>query len=213
MTLINPTRFATFAPRAIPGTLAALEAAAAKHGLTDKTVLAHWLGQMHVESGGFARLQESLNYTVDALLLKFGRHRISEDDARAHGRLEKVVNGKKVVMRTANQVAIANILYGGAWGLKNLGNNQPGDGWRFRGGGYKQLTGRYNYEHFGVTADDLLDPVKSADVAARFFVEKGCVSPAKRDDVAAVTKLINGGEMGLADRKVQTAAAKRVVGA
>jgi predicted chitinase len=42
-------------------------------------------------------------------------------------------------------VAIANIIYGGEWGRKNLGNTQPGDGWRFRGGGLPQITGRANY--------------------------------------------------------------------
>ncbi len=212
MATIDAARFKAFAPRAVPGTLAALQAAATKHGLTDRLVLAHWLGQMHVESGGYAKLSESLNYSTVRLRALFGKHRISDADCQRLGRLEKVVNGKKVVTRAADQEGIANVVYGGPWGLKNLGNSQPGDGWRFRGGGYKQLTGRANYEHYAVTADDLLDPVKSADVAARFFVERGCVAKARQDNVEAVTLLINGGQNGLADRKTQTAKAKGVVG-
>lgn len=212
MATIDPTRFKAFAPRAVPGTLAALQAAAAKHGLTDRLVLAHWLGQMHVESGGYARLSESLNYSTTRLRSLFGRHRISDADCLRLGRLETVVNGKKVVTRAADQQGIANAVYGGAWGLAQLGNSQAGDGWRFRGGGYKQLTGRANYERYDVTADALLDPATSADVAARFFVDKGCVAKAKRDDVEAVTLLINGGRNGLADRRTQTAKARGVVG-
>lgn len=81
---------------------------------------------------------ESLNYSVDALISKFSRDRISIEDARRYGRND--ATGQK-----ANQQAIANCIYGGAWGLKNLGNTQPNDGWWFRGRSWPQLTGRANY--------------------------------------------------------------------
>ena len=205
MALINPAKFATFAPKALPGTLAALEAAAARHGLTDKLVLAHWLGQMHVESKGFSTLSENLNYSVDGLKKTFSRKRISAADCETFGRKQG---------RAANQNAIANIVYGGAFGRAQLGNDQPGDGWRFRGGGVKQITGRANYREAGhEAAPDVLrtDVKASAEAAANFFVKHKCVAAALKDDVTAVTLLVNGGTNGLADRKTRTAAAKKIL--
>lgn len=84
--------------------------------------------------------RESLNYSIDGLLSTFGRHRISEADARRLGRKP----GEKSVP-LARQKEIANTIYGGEWGRKNLGNTEPNDGWDFRGGGYPQATGRANF--------------------------------------------------------------------
>lgn len=204
--MINPAKFAAFAPKAIPGTLQALEAAAAKHGLTEPLVLAHWLGQMHVESAGFTRMAENLNYSNTGLIATFGLKRISQADADKFGR---------TAAHPANQNAIANIVYGGAFGLKNLGNTEPGDGWRYRGGGFKQITGRANYREAGHENDpDTLrtDVQCSANAAANFFVKHGCLAPARADDVKGVTLKVNGGINGLSERIAQTAAAKKVVG-
>lgn len=85
--------------------------------------------------------RESLNYSVDGLLKTFSRKRISEADARRLGRK----NGEPA-LPVARQREIANILYGGEWGRKNLGNTQPNDGWDFRGGGFAQTTGRANFK-------------------------------------------------------------------
>lgn len=203
--MINAAKFAAFAPGALPGTLAALEIAAENHGLTDKLVLAHWLGQMSVESAGFSRMVESLNYSVDGLLKTFGRHRISAADCAKFGRKPG---------QPANQNAIANIVYGGEWGRKNLGNTEPGDGWRYRGGGVKQITGRANYREAGHEDDpDALrtDIAASAEAAANFFVRHRCIAPALADDVEAVTLKVNGGRNGLAERIAATKAAKAVI--
>lgn len=203
MTRIDPAGFARFAPRALAGTLPALEAAAAKHGLTGLP-LAHCLGQMHVESKGFSTLTESLNYSVDGLLKTFGRHRISEADCRRYGRIDGV--------RPADQESIANIVYGGEWGRKNLGNTQPGDGWRYRGSGVKQITGRANTEASGYSPEELrTDIVKSCEAAAHFFVSHGCVAPAQRNDVRGVTLKVNGGLNGLDARFERTAAARGIL--
>lgn len=86
-------------------------------------------------------ITENLNYSVDGLLKTFGRHRISEADARRYGRTNT---------RPANQEAIANIIYGGDWGRENLGNLKYGDGWRYRGRGLPQITGLANYRKFGI---------------------------------------------------------------
>ncbi len=205
MSLIPAERFAAFAPKATPGTREALEQAAEAYGLRGLT-LAHWLGQMFVESAGFTTREENLNYSAEALIKMFGRHRISEADARKFGRTAE---------HTAHQNAIANIIYGGEWGRKNLGNTEPGDGWRFRGGGDKQITGRANYREAGHEDDpDTLrtDPIASAKAAANFFIRHGCGAPALKDDVRAVTLLVNGGLNGLAERIAATVKAKKVVG-
>lgn len=205
MALIDPAKFTTFAPKALPGTLPALEAAAAKSGIADRLALAHWLGQMHVESAGFSKMTESLNYSVEGLLRTFGRHRISAPDCDRFGRKPGQV---------ANQSALANILYGGAWGKENLGNTEPGDGWKYRGGGFKQITGRANYREAGHENDpDTLrtDVQASADAAANFFARHGCIGPARADDVEGVTRRVNGGLNGLSERIAATKVAKGII--
>ncbi len=114
--------------------------------------LAYILATPYLETGAKMQpIRENLNYSVDGLLKTFGRHRISEADARKYGR-----SGG----RPANQEAIANIIYGGEWGRKNLGNTQPGDGWKYRGGGLPQVTGRANFRKFGME----LNPEKSTEL-------------------------------------------------
>lgn len=95
----------------------------------------------HETGGRMTGTTESLNYTADALRSKYAPKRISYAEADKYGRTSK---------QKANQSAIANIIYGGAWGLKNLGNRLAGDGWRFIGRGLVQLTGRRNYQLFGI---------------------------------------------------------------
>lgn len=160
-----------------------------------------FLGQVHVESGGFTTLVESLNYSVTALKTLFGRHRISLSDAKEFGRTQA---------RPANQRALANLLYGGEWGRKNLGNTEPDDGWRFRGRGLKQLTGRGNYRAFAVFMgdSDLLahperiadEPAMAAASAVWFWTSHGLNAEADHGTVASVTRIVNGGAMGLAER-------------
>ncbi len=204
--MIDPVRFAAFAPNAVAGTCAALQAAATQYDITTPLALAHWLGQMKVESAGYKVMAESLNYSPQGLIATFGTKRISQADADKFGR---------VPGRAANQNAIANIVYGGTFGTKNLGNTQPGDGWRYRGGGFKQITGRANYAEAGHEADpDTLrtDVQVSANAAANFFIKHGCTAAALMDDVKAVTLIVNGGLNGLDARIAATAAAKIVVG-
>lgn len=98
----------------------------------------------HETGGTFKPGRENLNYSVSALISKFSRSRISAADAERYGRK----SGQK-----ANQSAIANLIYGGAWGLANLGNKLAGDGWRYIGRGLVQITGRKNYARYGI-ADD-----------------------------------------------------------
>lgn len=164
-----------------------------------------FLGQIHTESGGFRNVTESLNYSADALKKMFGRHRISLEDADKFGRTAD---------HPAHQNALANILYGGEFGRKNLGNTQPGDGWKFRGRGLKQLTGRDNYRRFSKAwlGDESIldnpDRVAAPDGAVAssiwFWKVNGLNEIADRGSVDAVTKVVNGGVIGLADRKSWT---------
>lgn len=160
-----------------------------------------FLGQIAVESGGFRTVVESLNYSADALKKMFGRHRISLEDADRFGRKPG---------QPANQNAIANILYGGEWGARNLGNTEPGDGARFIGRGLKQLTGRSNYRRFSRAwlGDEslLADPDRVARTdgavasAVWFWVANGLNEIADRGTVQDVTRKVNGGQIGIAER-------------
>ena len=173
---------------------------------------AHFLAQIGHESNSFKSVSESLNYSVDGLLKTFSRSRISEADAKKYGRTST---------QPADQQAIANLVYGGEWGVKNLGNTQPGDGWRFRGRGLIQITGRANYTKLNQALNfDLVnrperlveDNLISAMAAGYYWSYKALNNWADKDDIVAITRLINGGTHGLDDRKSRLARAKKVFG-
>lgn len=173
--------------------------------MANRNRASRFLGQIHVESGGFRAVTENLNYSADALKKMFGRHRISIADAEKFGR---------TATQPAHQNAIANILYGGEWGAKNLGNTQAGDGWRFRGRGLKQLTGRDNYRRFSrawqgdesllTNPDRVAEPDGAVASAVWFWVANGLNEIADRGTVEDVTRKVNGGQIGIADRKTWT---------
>lgn len=157
-----------------------------------------FLSQIGHESDGMSKLEESLNYSVEALL-KFGRHRISEADARKYGRAP----GQR-----ANQEMIANLIYGGPWGREHLGNLVFGDGWKHRGMGLKQLTGLDNHNRCGIaigedfvnTPERLTLPVNAALSAGWFWATNGLNALADSGDVRRLTKEVNGGYTGLDKR-------------
>jgi putative chitinase len=150
------------------------------------------------ESGMLERLEENLNYSVEALLAKFGRHRISEADARRYGRIAGV--------QRANPEAIANAIYGGVWGAKNLGNTEPGSGWRNRGAGLLQITGAANMRAVqaatGVPVYDhpelLRTPSPECLKVCIAWWEKN-VPDDVMGNIAMVRKEVNGGNFGLAE--------------
>lgn len=196
----------------------ALGKAAARHfpAADIKTPLriAHALAQQSVETGGFSVLVESFNYRAAVLRETFGRKRIGDDDCRRLGR-----HDGEAMVPLARQQEIANLVYGGRWGRDNLGNLEPGDGWRFRGRGAKQTTGRANYAAVkAVTGIDVLaDPDLLADpdtgmlAACIFWQQRGCAVLADADDVTALTKAINGGANGLAQRKAALKRAREIL--
>lgn len=173
-----------------------LRTACRRWGIDTVREVASFLANIAVESADLRRLSESLNYSVNGLLQTFGRHRISVADAQRLGRAPG---------RTANQMVLANILYGGEWGRRNLGNILPGDGWKFRGYGPKQLTGRANHTAFARAMNMPVDNVPNY-IRTR---EGGCMSAgwfwkSHNLDARAATagwaddrKAINGGNLGL----------------
>ena len=171
-------------------------AACVRWGIDTIREVASFLANINVESAGLTRLTENLNYSVEGLLKTFGRHRISEADARKFGRSPQ---------HAADQESLANILYGGKFGADNLGNTQPGDGWKFRGYGPKQLTGRSNQTLFGqamgLTVEQVPTYVRTPEggmMSAGWFwkthnLDAKAATPGIEDDRIA----INGGLLGV----------------
>lgn len=161
-------------------------------GIVSDEDRAMFIAQTGHESAGFSALVESFNYTPEGLLATFGR-RITPYQATMLGR----VSG-----RPARQEAIARLVYAG-----RLGNRAPDDGWKFRGRGLIQVTGLDNYRRCGtalkldlIASPHLLEQAETAaHSAAWFYVAHGCLQ--HRGDVAQVTRIINGGSHGLADRQ------------
>lgn len=192
--------------------------AAAKYfpqfGIDTALRVAHALAQQSVETGGFSKLVESLNYSAAGLRATFSSARICDADCQRLGRQQGAS-----ALSPAGQEAIANLVYGGPWGAKNLGNTQPDDGWNYRGRGAKQTTGRANYQNVkDVTGIDvvanpdmLADPDLGMRAACIFWQKKNCNKWADADDIVGLTKAINGGTNGLADRKAALVRAKSVL--
>lgn len=180
------------------GNQAALMKGMIAAGITDRTEQAMFLAQMDHESGGFRSLEENIKYKPKTFLKLFGKRAgiTTEEQAKA--------------LLAQGPEAVANAMYGGAWGKKNLGNTQDGDALRFKGRGFTQLTGRANYEAAAKgTGLDLInrpelaaDPENAAKIAAWYWnSRKGLSDAGKRGDILEATKKINGGTNGLQDRK------------
>ena len=195
---------------------AILTAVCPKYGINTADILHEFLSNLLHECGEFTRFSEGLNYQAEALVMKFGRHRISVDDCYRYGRIRiKNANGTYSI-RPANQQMIANLIYGGQWGLENLGNKQQGDGWLMRGAGPIQLTGRANITAFANYYNKLMGtsitPEAMADLlrtnieigihgSAWFFaVYKGLIDEAIDDKFLYIVKKINGGTIGFSER-------------
>lgn len=174
-----------------------------KYAINTPIRVAHFLGQLHEETGGFVKFHENLNYTPEGLIKTFGTNQISVLQAQKYGRTKT---------QKANQEAIANIVYGGAWGKKNLGNTQVGDGWKFRGRGLIQLTGRALYQKYKdfsgldvITNPDLVGQFAIAlDVAGWYWSNVSKLNPlADANNITSITKKINGGLTNFEERKKQ----------
>lgn len=179
-----------------------------KYDINTPERIAGFVAQCAHESGDFRTLEENLNYSEKALNSVFGRY---------------FGAGKRNAAEYArNPEKIANYVYMDEFRSKQgaLGNTQPGDGWKFRGRGLKQLTGRNNYGAFGksvgMTADEAAEYVATEkgaiESACWFWNAKKLNAVADAGDVVRMTKIINGGDIGLADRQQRYANAIAVMG-
>ena len=179
-----------------------------KYGINTERRAAHFISQCAHESNNFRSLQENLNYSEKALNAVFGRYFGSASHKRNAAEYAR------------NPEKIANYVYMDEYRKYKMGNVNEGDGWLFRGRGLKQLTGRENYTRFGATVD-----MTAEEAAAYVATEKGAVESAcwfwdanklnniaDTDDVVRMTKKINGGNIGLADRQKRYAKAMEVFG-
>lgn len=178
------------------GWTAALNAVLPKYGITTGERLAAFLSQCGHESQGFTVLRENLNYSADALRRRFGSH-FPGDLAEQYARQPE---------------RIANRVYAGRMGN---GPEESGDGWRFRGYGPLQITGRDNRSAFARAIGKSLEEAEAYILTKEGGVESACwfwttrslnfLADARR--FADITKRINGGLNGLEDRKARYAQA------
>jgi len=166
---------------------------AAKFQINTPLRLAHFLAQCGHESGGFKATQENLNYSAKGLAGIFKKYFPTEAAAAPYAR---------------NPQKIASKVYGGRMGN---GPESTGEGYKFRGRGYIQLTGKENYTAFGKSIGE--DIISNPDVvaskyallsAAWFFSKNGLHKMADGGAtdavVTSITKRVNGGTIGLPDR-------------
>lgn len=165
----------------------------AKFELNTPLRLAHFLAQAGHESGGFKAVNENLNYGAKGLLSIFKKYFPTEEKAKLYERKPE---------------KIANLVYGARMGN---GPEASGEGWKFRGRGYIQLTGKDNYKAFDAVVGESI--IENPDLvatkypllsAAWFFHKNGLHKIADQGAtdavVTSVTKRVNGGTIGLADR-------------
>ena len=177
---------------------------AEKFGVNTDLRMAHLLGQLMFESGCLRHLEENLNYSAKGLLRTFPKYFKTEAVAK-----EYAYKPQK----------IANRVYGGRMGN---GTEASGDGWRFRGRGLIQLTGRANYEAYAKSPLCQGDLMKHPEWLAQFpgalksalwfWQQKGLSKLADQDDATAITKKINGGTNGLSEREYLVKRFKQVLG-
>lgn len=171
-----------------PAWLEPLKAAFHRFDISTPERQAAFIGQCAHESGGFKTLQENLNYSAKGLCATWPSRFSSEEAAQPFHR---------------NPEKIANKVYSG-----RMGNTEEGDGWKYRGRGLIQLTGKDNYRlasdalgvDFVANPDLVLTKEYAVLTAAWYWNKRGLNKEADAADFAGMTKKINGGTIGLEDR-------------
>lgn len=191
MTLITPEQLMKITPTLSPpraATMAALlNSVCPKYGIDTLDKFHEFLANVVQESGEFAHKVENMRYRSAMRIREIWPSRFkTEEAARPYAN---------------NPEALANLVYGG-----RMGNVQPGDGWRFRGGGFIGLTGREVYTRYAKYLNMPLEQVAelvrtddkyALDSACWFFsVLKGLTDEAERDEIVKIIKSINGGMIG-----------------
>jgi putative chitinase len=198
----------------------AVAAACQEFGIDTPQRIAGFLSQCAHESGGFTMLQENLNYRAATMATVWPtRFAEREPDPKNPGKTKakKDAKGANIPNKFALALErkpemIANVVYSGRMGN---GPTESGEGWLYRGRGLKQLTGKDNHRAcsagLGVdlvaNPDLLLEPVYAARSAAWFWATNKCNTFADAGDIEGLTKKINGGLIGIDDRKKRYASA------
>jgi putative chitinase len=162
-----------------------------KFGIDTPLRKAHFLAQLAHESGGLQFTQENLNYSAQGLRSVFGKYFPTIEIANAYARKPEKIANRVYASRMGN------------------GNEASGDGWKYRGRGLIQLTGKENYQKFSLengidcvkNPDLLLQPEMALTSACWFWKKKNLNEFADKDDIIMITKRINGGTNGLNDRQ------------
>lgn len=175
-----------------------------KHGITTPQRLCHFLAQVFHETGNLMLMVESGRYSEKALARMW--------DA---GNWHRYFPDRAACLAMARQCAVdgGEALFNRVYQRKSLGNDQPGDGWKYRGRGLLQITGKGAYARYAarfgvdfVGQPDLICTGEHALKPALAEWSDGKLNlAADRDDIAAITRRINGGTVGLAERKAQLA--------
>ncbi|MES9852734.1 MAG: glycoside hydrolase family 19 protein [Candidatus Thiodiazotropha sp. L084R] len=168
-----------------------LEMTLPKYGIAESKVrLAHFFSQVLHESGQMRYDMENLNYSAKALRAVFGKYFKTKRQAEAYARQPEKIANKVYANRMGN------------------GSESSGDGWKYKGRGLIQLTGKNNYRAFAkwigddrVVEDPDLVATEYAVQSAVFYWDKNKLNKiADKDDVVRMTKRVNGGDNGLAHR-------------
>ena len=173
--------------------LAEIDTLVEKFNVNSALRLSHFLAQCAHESGNFKLVSENLNYSADGLLKIFPKYFKDKATADAYARKPEKIANRVYASRMGN------------------GDEASGDGYKFRGRGFIQLTGKSNYQAFSdfIKEDCVSNPdlvaTKYPLTSAAFFFDKNklwdiCDKGATPDVVTLVTKRVNGGTHGLDDR-------------
>ena len=163
-----------------------------KFGIDTPVELSHFLAQCGHESGGFRVVNENLNYSAKGLLGIFKKYFPNQALAESYQRKPEKIANRVYASRMGN------------------GDEKSGEGFKYRGRGFIQLTGKSNYTAFGkaIGVDIVVNPdlvaTKYPLLSAAWFFSKNCLGKCKDASdasVLAVTKCVNGGTIGLPDRQ------------
>ena len=172
-----------------------------RFGISTAVQQGAFIGQCGHESGNFTKLEEGLSYSAERLMKIWPKRFPTLESAQPYAR-----NGK----------ALANKVYANRMGNRD---EASGDGYRFRGSGWLQLTGHDNFYHFGkamgidfvMQPDQVRTPEYGMQSAGWFWSTHKCNQIADTGNWTALTKAINGGTIGLDDRIVHTEQAHKVL--
>ena len=197
---LTEQKFNKLYPKALPGIYQEIIQNVQKAGIQTDNQLAMFIAQCAHESAGFQKFQENLNYSADGLRKTFPKY-FPGTTSQKYGYIK---NKAGVIVQKADQAGIANIVYANRMGN---GPAASGDGWKYRGRGVVQLTGKDNYTRFQKWLNDpeilsnpdkILSSAKLIVLTGVFFWDVNKLQGIS--DFVLLTKRVNGGTIGLEDR-------------